>query len=121
MPYVDGFVLAVPRTKLAAYRRIAGKAGKIWMEHGALEYRECAADDLPKGPKSLFARSVKLKRGEIVFFSWIVFRSRAQRDAINKKVMADPRLAAMMNPQENPFDLKRMMYGGFKTLIDLTK
>jgi uncharacterized protein YbaA (DUF1428 family) len=121
MSYVDGFVLAIPRSKLAVYKRIAGKAGKVWMDHGALEYLECAADDLPKGPKSLFARSVKLKRGEIVFYSYIVYRSRAHRDAVIKKVMADPRLTAMMNPEENPFDMKRMMYGGFKAVIELRK
>ena len=118
MPYVDGFVLPVPKKKVQAYRRLARKAGQIWREHGALEYRECAADDVKVGKLTSFPRSVKLKRNETVFFSWIVYKSRAHRDRVNKKVMKDKRLAAMMNPKSMPFDTKRMIYGGFKTLVD---
>jgi len=119
MSYVDGFVLAVPKDNLAAYRRIATKAGKIWMEHGALAYWECAADDVPEGKVTSFPKSVKLKDGEVVVFSWIVYPSRAQRDRINKKVMADPRLASMMDPKSMPFDGKRMIFGGFKPIVQL--
>jgi uncharacterized protein YbaA (DUF1428 family) len=117
MPYVDGFVLVVPKKNVAAYRRMALKAGKVWREHGALEFRECAGDDL-KGKMS-FPRLMRLKRGETVFFSWIVYKSRAARDRINAKVMKDPRLAEMMDPKAMPFDTKRMVYGGFQTLVDL--
>ncbi len=117
--YVDGFVLPVPKRKLAAYRKIAVKAGKVWMEHGALGLNECVADDVKPGKLTSFPQSVKLKKGEVVVFSWIVFKSRKQRDSINKKVMADPRLAAMMNSKAMPFDVKRMIYGGFKTLVAL--
>ena len=117
--YVDGFVLPVPTAKLDAYRRLARKAGKIWKEHGALEYIECAADDVKPGKLTSFPQSVKLKQDETVVFSWIVFSSRKQRDAINAKVMKDPRLADMMDPQAMPFDGKRMIWGGFKTLVEL--
>ena len=119
MQYVDGFVLPVPKKNLQAYRRIAQKAGKIWREHGALDYRECVADDVKVGKLTSFPRSVKLKGGETVVFSWIAFKSRAHRDAVNAKVMADPRLANVMDPKAMPFDAKRMIYGGFKTLVDL--
>ena len=119
MQYVDGFVLPVPKKNLQAYRRIARKAGKIWREHGALDYRECVADDVKVGKLTSFPRSVKLKRGETVIFSWIVYKSRAHRDAVNAKVMADPRLASMMDPKAMPFDGKRVIYGGFTTMIDL--
>jgi uncharacterized protein YbaA (DUF1428 family) len=119
MPYVDGFVLPVPKRNLQTYKRIAQKAGKVWREHGALEYRECVGDDLNvKGVKT-FPRQVKPKAGETVLFSWIVFKSRAHRDRVNAKVMKDPRLAKMMDPKSMPFDMKRMVYGGFKTLVDL--
>jgi uncharacterized protein YbaA (DUF1428 family) len=119
MPYVDGFVLPVPKRSLQIYRRMAQKAGRIWREHGALEYRECSGDDLNvKGMKS-FPRLVKPKPGETVLFSWIVFRSKGHRDRVNAKVMKDPRLAKMMDPKAMPFDLKRMAYGGFKVLVDL--
>jgi len=118
--YVDGFVLPVTRRKLAAYRAMARKAGKVWIEHGALEYVESIADDVKPGKLTSFPRSVKLKKGEVVFFSYIVYKSRADRDRINKKVMADPRLADMMNPKNKmPFDLKRMFYGGFKVVVAL--
>ena len=118
MPYVDGFVVPVPKKKVEAYRRMSQKAGRVWRDHGALEYRECAADDVKVGKLTSFPRSVKLKRNETVFFSWIVYKSRAHRDRVNKKVMKDKRLAAMMNPKSMPFDTKRMIYGGFKTLVD---
>ncbi len=119
MSYVDGFVVPVPKKNLAAYRRMARKAGKIWREHGALEYIECVADDVKPGKHTSFPQSVKLKPGELVVFSWIVYKSRAQRDRINKKVMEDPRLAEMMDPKKLPFDGKRMFWGGFKVLVDV--
>jgi uncharacterized protein YbaA (DUF1428 family) len=117
--YVDGYVLPVPKKNVQAYRRMAQRAGKIFREHGALEFRECAGDDLNVKWGVPFPRIVKLKRGETVFFSWIVFRSRADRDRVNARVMKDPRLAKMMDPKSMPFDSKRMAYGGFKALVDL--
>jgi uncharacterized protein YbaA (DUF1428 family) len=119
MPYVDGFILPVPVDNLAAYRRMARKAGSIWREHGALEYIECVADDVKPGKHTSFPQSVKLKAGETVVFAWIVYKSRKDRDRINAKVMQDPRLAAMMDPETLPFDGKRMIWGGFKTMISL--
>ena len=119
MRYVDGFVVPVPKKNLAAYRRMARKAGSIWREHGALEFTECVADDVKPGKRTSFPQAVKLKPDEVVVFSWIVYASRAQRDRVNKKVMADPRLAAMMNPKALPFDGKRMFWGGFKTMVEL--
>jgi uncharacterized protein YbaA (DUF1428 family) len=116
--YVDGFVLPVPKESLQAYRRLAQKAGEIWREHGAIEVMECVADDVKAGKLTSFPQSVKLKPNETVVFSWIVFKSRAHRDRVNKKVMADPRLADMMDPKAMPFDSKRMIYGGFKLLIE---
>ena len=118
MAYVDGFILPVPVKKLRDYRRIAQLAGKVWREHGALEYREFVADDVKLGKWTSFPRSVKLKRGETVVFSWIVYRSRDHRDRVNAKVMKDKRLAKMMDPKAMPFDAKRMIYGGFKVLIE---
>ncbi|NOT00954.1 MAG: DUF1428 domain-containing protein [Phycisphaerales bacterium] len=118
MPYVDGFVLPVPKKNMAAYGRMARKAGKIWREHGALEYRECVGDDLDMKWGIPFTRIVKLKPGETIVFSWIVYKSRAHRDRINAKVMADPRLAPMMDPKKMPFDCKRMTCGGFKVLVE---
>jgi len=118
MSYVDGYVLPVPKKNLAAYRRIARKAGRIWREHGALEYRECAGDDLHVKMGVPFPRLVKPRPGETVVFSWIRFKSRAHRDRVNAKVMKDPRLAAMMDPKSVPFDCKRITYGGFKVLVD---
>ena len=117
MSYVDGFVVPVPLKKLAAYRRMARKAGKIWKEYGALDYKEWISDDVKVGKLTSFPRSVKLKRGETVVFSWIVYKSRAHRDRVNAKVMNDPRLADMMDPKSMPFDGKRLIYGGFKILI----
>ena len=118
MSYVDGFVLPVPKKNLTAYRRIAQKAGKIWREHGALQYVEAVADDLDVKFGVPFPRTIKLKKGETVVFSWIVFKSRAHRDRVNAKVMKDPRLASMVDPKAMPFDIKRMVYGGFKFLVD---
>lgn len=117
MAYVDGFLLAVPKDKLKDYQKLARKAGKIWMEHGALSYMETAADDVSEGKLTSFPRAVKLKEDEIVIFSWIVYRSKRERDAINKKVMADPRLN--MDPSTMPFDGKRMIFGGFKTIVEM--
>jgi uncharacterized protein YbaA (DUF1428 family) len=122
MPYVDGFIVPVPKNKLDAYRRMSRKAGKVWREHGALEYKECVADDAPKGKVTSFPQSVKLKRGETVVFSWITYKSRAHRDSVNKKVMKDARLADMMGPENMknmPFDAQRMIYGGFKVAVDV--
>ena len=119
MQYVDGFVVPVPKKKVRAYRRMAQMSGKIWRQHGALEFRECIADDVKVGKVTSFPRSVKRKSGETVFFSWIVFKSRAHRDRVNAKVMKDPRLAAMMDPKAMPFDAQRMIYGGFKVLVDV--
>lgn len=119
MRYVDGFVVPVPKKNLAAYKRLARRAGKIWREHGAIAYVECLGDDVPTGKTTSFPQSVKLKPGEVVVFSWIVYKSRAQRDRVNKRVMADPRLADMMDPKALPFDGKRMFWGGFKTIVDL--
>jgi uncharacterized protein YbaA (DUF1428 family) len=115
--YVDGFIVPVPKRKLEAYRRMAKRAGKIWREYGALEYREWVAEDVKVGKRTSFPRSVKLKPGETVVFSWIVYKSRAHRDRVNAKVMKDPRLADMMDPKTLPFDGKRMIYGGFKPLV----
>lgn len=119
MKYVDGYVLPVLKKNLAAYRRMALKAGKVWMDHGALEFRECAGEDLQTKCGVPFPRTIKLKPGETVVFSWIVFKSRADRDRVNKKVMKDPRLATMMDIGAAIVDSKRMVYGGFKTLVDL--
>ena len=117
--YVDGFVVPVPKKQLDAYRRMARKAGKVWREHGALEYRECIADDVKPGKVTSFPQSVKLKPDETVVFSWIVYKSRKHRDSVNAKVMKDPRLASMMDPKTMPFDGKRMFWGGFKTIVEL--
>ena len=119
MAYVDGFVVPVPRKKLQAYRRMAQKAGKVWRDHGALEFNECVADDVKKGKWTSFPRSVKLKPSETVVFSYIVYKSRSQRDSVLKKVMKDKRLAKMMDPKNMPFDGKRMIWGGFKTIVTL--
>ena len=118
MAYVDGFLLAVPKNKVQAYRAIARRAGRVWKEYGALEYRECAGDDLATTMGAPFPRVVKAKPGETVVFSWIVYKSRAHRDRVNAKVMKDPRMLNVMNAPM-PFDLKRMSYGGFKVIVDL--
>jgi uncharacterized protein YbaA (DUF1428 family) len=119
MPYVDGFVIPVPKKNIAAYARMSRKVGKLWREHGALEYRECVGDDLNVKCGLPFPRALKLKRGETVVFAWIVYKSRAHRDRVNAKVMKDPRLASMDVSKEMPFDIKRMTYGGFKTFVSL--
>jgi uncharacterized protein YbaA (DUF1428 family) len=118
MLYVDGFVLPVAKKHLQAYRRLAQKAGRIWREHGALEFRECVGEDLNVKMGAPFPRRIKLKPGETVVFSWIGFKSRAHRDRVNAKVMKDPRLAKMCDPKNMPFDVKRMSYGGFKSLVE---
>ncbi|HSQ70182.1 MAG TPA: DUF1428 domain-containing protein [Steroidobacteraceae bacterium] len=115
--YVDGFVVPVPRARLAEYRRMARKAGKVWRDHGALDYVECVGDDVPPGKCTSFPRAVKLEADEVVVFSWIVYRSRRDRDRINAKVMKDPQLASMMDPETLPFDGRRMFWGGFKLLV----
>ena len=115
--YVDGFVLPIPKRNMGAYRRMARKAGKVWREHGALDYVECIADDVKSGKHTSFPQSVKLKPGEVVWFSYIVYKSRRHRDSVLKKVMADPRLAKMMDPKAMPFDGKRMFWGGFKVMV----
>ena len=118
MKYVDGYVLPVPTKNLMVYRRMAQKAGKVWMEHGALQFCECVGDDLKTKMAVSFPHTIKLKPGETVVFSWIMFKSRAQRDSVNAKVMKDPRLAKMMDMKALPFDSKRMVYGGFKVMVD---
>jgi uncharacterized protein YbaA (DUF1428 family) len=118
MKYVDGYVLPVPKKNLAAYRRMAQEAGKVWREYGALEFRECVGDDLKTKMAVSFPRTIKLKRGEVVVFSWIVFKSRTHRDSVNARVMKDPRLAKMMDMKAMPFDPERMVYGGFRVVVD---
>ena len=119
MAYVDGFVTPVPKRKLAAYRRISQKMGKVWRDHGAIEFRECVADDVSWGKRTSFPRAVKQKSGETVFFSYIVYKSRAERDRVNAKAMKDKRLAKIFDPKTLPFDAKRMFWGGFKVVVDL--
>ncbi len=117
MAYVDGYVLPVPKQNLAAYRRMSRMAGKIWREHGALQYTECVGDDVQPGKVTSFPQAVKLKPDEVVVFSWIVYKSRRDRDRINKHVMADPRLK--MDTESPPFDGMRMFWGGFKPIVEL--
>jgi uncharacterized protein YbaA (DUF1428 family) len=119
MAYIDGFVLPVPKKGVADYRRIASKAGKIWMEYGALAYVEAVGDDVNMKFGLPFPKLVKLKKGEVVVFSYIVYKSRAQRDRVNAKVMKDPRMAKMMTSQKMPFDIKRMSMGGFKSIVEM--
>jgi len=117
MAYVDGFVVPVPKKKVADYRRIAAKACKVWLEHGALDYKECVADDVKPGKYTSFPQSVKLKPTETVVFAYIVYKSRAHRDQVNKKVMSDPRMNSMCDINNMPFDVKRMFWGGFKVIV----
>jgi uncharacterized protein YbaA (DUF1428 family) len=117
MSYVDGFVVPIPRKNLKAYREMARKAGRIWRDHGALDYKECVGDDLNVKMGRPFPRALRLKAGETVAFSWIVYKSRAHRDRVNARVMKDPRLH--LDDSKMPFDLKRMLFGGFKTIVDL--
>lgn len=119
MSYVDGFVLAVPKANLEAYKEMARKAGDVWMEYGALAYVECVGDDVPYGELTSFPRSVQAKEDETVVFSWIVYNSRQHRDDVNAKVMADPR--TQPNFETMPFDAKRMIYGGFESMMELKK
>ena len=122
--YVDGFVIPIPRKNIEAYRRMSAKAGKVWRDHGALDYRECVGDDLNMKMGVPFPRLAKAKPGETVVFSWILYKSRAHRDRVNAKVMKDPRLAAMMDPNDPkamPFDVKRMTMGGFTTIVSISK
>lgn len=118
MRYVDGFVIPMPKKNVPAYRRMARAAGKVWRKHGALEYFECVGDDLKIKMGAPFPRITKLKPGETVVFSWIVYKSRAHRDRVNKKVMKDPRILKMMKGKAMPFDIKRMTYGGFKVMVE---
>jgi uncharacterized protein YbaA (DUF1428 family) len=113
VPYVDGFIVPVPKKNMKAYLKMAKMCAKIWKEHGALEYRECVAEDVKMGKWTSFPRSVKMKPSETVVFSYIVYKTRKDRDKVNAKVMKDARLASMMNPKNTPFDAKRMIYGGF--------
>ena len=117
MGYVDGFLLPVPVKNLPAYRKMARTAAKVWRDHGALQYRECVGEDLDVKGMLPFTRSVKVKPGETVVLAWIEYKSRAHRDRVNAKVMKDPRLAASMDPKSMPFDVKRMVYGGFEVLV----
>jgi len=118
MPYIDGFLLPIPKKNRAAYLKMARLAGKVWMDHGALAYVEAEADDVKPGKSTSFPQAVKLKPGEAVWFSYIVYRNRAHRDRVLKKVMADPRLKDSMDPGKMPFDGKRMMWGGFKVAVE---
>jgi len=115
--YVDGFIVPVRKRGIATYRKMARKCGKIWREYGALEFRECIADDVKRGKYTSFPRSVKLKADEVVWFSWIVYKSRKDRDRVNAKVMSDPRLASMIDGKSMPSDGKRIIYGGFKSEV----
>ena len=119
MSYVDGFVTPVPKKRLETYRGMSRKMGKVWRDHGALEFRECVADDVKWGKRTSFPRAVKQKPGETVFFSYIVYKSRADRDRVNGRAMKDKRVAGMMDPKTLPFDAKRMIWGGFKVVVDL--
>jgi len=118
MKYVDGFVIPVPKKNIAAYRSMAKACSRIWLQHGALEVCESVGDDVPYGKRTSFPRSVKIKRGETVVFSWIVYKTRAHRDRVNAKVMKDPRIAKMMTKNAMPFDAKRMIFGGFKVIVE---
>jgi uncharacterized protein YbaA (DUF1428 family) len=119
MAYVDGFVIPVPKKNLKAYRAMASMAAKVWLDHGALEIRECVADDVKPGKWTSFPQSVKLKPGEVVVFSWILYKTRAQRNRVNAKVMKDPRIVNF--PMKSvPFDGKRMIYGGFKPIVSVS-
>ena len=117
MAYIDGFLIPVPKKNAAKYKKMSTQAGKVWMDHGALEFHECVADDVMYGKYTSFPQGVKLKKGEQVWFSWIVYKSRKDRDRVNAKAMKDPRLVC--DPKAMPFDSKRMVFGGFKMVVDL--
>jgi uncharacterized protein YbaA (DUF1428 family) len=119
MSYVDGFIIPLPTKNFEAYKEMATTCGKIWREHGALSYHECIAEDVKPGKLTSFPQSVMLEEGEVAVFSYIVYKDRAQRDAVNDKVMNDPRMKSMMDPASMPFDGKRMIYGGFETFVDM--
>ena len=119
MAYVDGFLIPVPRRNREKYKKMSTQAGKVWMDHGALGYHECVAEDVKSGKHTSFPQGVKLRKGEEVWFSWIVYKSRKHRDGVNAKAMKDPRLAHMSDPKAMPFDAKRMVFGGFKTVVSL--
>jgi uncharacterized protein YbaA (DUF1428 family) len=119
MAYVDGFVVAVKKQDVERYKEMSTTCGKIWREHGAVEFRECMGDDVKPGKLTSFPQSVMLEEGEVVFFSWIVYPSRAKRDEVNDKVMSDPRMTEWMKPENMPFDGKRMIYGGFEVVVDV--
>ena len=119
MAYVDGFLIPVPKRNRAKYKKMSTQAAKVWMDHGALSYHECVADDVRYGKQTSFPDGVKLKKGEEVWFSWFVYKSRKDRDRVNAKAMKDPRLAHMMDPKAMPFDGKRMVFGGFRMLVSL--
>jgi uncharacterized protein YbaA (DUF1428 family) len=118
MNYVDGYVLPVPKKKIAAYRRLARQAAEVWCEYGALEYRECVGEDLSARWCVPFPKQMKSKKDETIVFAYIVFKSRAHRDRVNAKVMKDPRIAGMIDPKDVPFDCKRIVYGGFKVFVE---
>ena len=117
MSYVDGYVVPVLKKKVGEYKRLAQRSAKVWIEHGALDYKECVADDVKRGKVTSFPRSVKMKAGETVVFAYVVYKSRSDRDRVNKKVMSDPRLKDIMDLTNPPFDMGRMFFGGFKTLV----
>ncbi|MGE0740360.1 MAG: DUF1428 domain-containing protein [Hyphomonadaceae bacterium] len=117
MPYVDGFVLAVPKANIDAYKDMARKAGEVWKEHGAIDYVECIGDDVPYGEVTSFPRAVQAKDDEIVIFSWATYQDRATRDEVMKKVMADPRMQGQ--EYKSVFDGKRMIFGGFESFVEL--
>jgi uncharacterized protein YbaA (DUF1428 family) len=119
MAYVDGFLIPVPKRNRARYRKMSTQAGKVWKDHGALAYHECVADDVKRGKQTSFPDGVRLRKGEEVWFSWIVYKSRKQRDRVNARAMKDPRLAHMMDPKAMPFDSKRMVFGGFRMLVGM--
>jgi alkaline phosphatase len=119
MSYVDGFLLPLPKAKIVEYKKMSKKASKIWMKHGALEYRECVGDDLTPPWALAFPKLMKLKDDEAVIFAWIVYKSKAHRDRVNKKVMSDPQMNADMEGKQMPFDVKKMAYGGFKTIVEV--
>jgi uncharacterized protein YbaA (DUF1428 family) len=115
--YVDAFVIPLPRKKIAAYRKMAALGCKVWMDHGALDYKECVGEDLKASFAMAFPRGIRTRPGETVVFSWILYKSRAHRDRVNAKVMKDPRMQPAMVPKEMPFDVKRMLYGGFEVIV----
>jgi uncharacterized protein YbaA (DUF1428 family) len=117
MTYIDGFVVPILRKNVAAYQRLSRKAEKVWRGYGALDYKECLGDDLKHKGIATFDRAARIRKGETVVFSWILYRSRAHRDRVNAKVMKDPRILKMMDPDPGIFDAKRMVYGGFRTIV----